>query len=100
MKHGYWVQGLLTIIAVSACTDDSASTATAPPTARFVASPQSISELGVATWEVRNDGANDHVIGLDASSQRQIEFVVQRDAVTPDERVRFESVFGDEARSS
>ena len=91
MKH-YLVQGLVSIIAVSACTDiDSASTPAAPPIARFVASSQSTSELGVSTWEVRNDGTNDHVIGLDASSERQIEFVVRRDAVTPDERVRLES---------
>jgi F5/8 type C domain len=94
MKHGYWVQGLFTIIAVSACTVDSASTPAAPPIARFVASPQSTSELGVSTWEVRNDGTNDHVIGLDASSERQIEFVVRRDSVTPDERVRLETEEG------
>jgi F5/8 type C domain len=92
MKHWYLVQGLISIAAVSACTDvDSASTPAAPPIARFVASPQSTSELGVSSWEVRNDGTNDHVIGLDASSERQIEFVVRRDAVTPDDRVRLES---------
>src|SRR5450432_716541 len=92
MKHWYLVQGLISIAAVFACTDvDSASTPAAPPIARFVASPQSTSELGVSTWEVRNDGTNDHVIGLDASSERQIEFVVRRDAATPDVRVRLES---------
>src|SRR5664279_2349768 len=90
MKHGYWVQGLLTIIAVSACTDVD-STPAAPPSARFVASPQSKAELGVSTWEVHNDGANTHVIGLDASSERQVEFDVRPDSVTPDERVRFEN---------
>jgi hypothetical protein len=92
MKHGYWVQGLFTIIAVSACTD--VDSTPAAPSARFVASPQSKAELGVSTWEVHNDGTNTHVIGLDASSERQIEFVVRPDSATPDERVRFENAEG------
>jgi hypothetical protein len=90
MKHGYWVQGLFTIIAVSACTDVD-STPPAAPSARFVASPQSKAELGVSTWEVHNDGTTTQVIGLDASSERRIEFVVRPDSSTPDERVRFEN---------
>jgi hypothetical protein len=58
-----------------------------------LAGSERAAELGVATWEVRTDGASVRVVGRDTASSRKVEMIVQQDANTPDERVRIEIVF-------
>ena len=96
----YVIRGSLCSIAalgmITACTtDERAEDAAQAPVARLAASARSTADLGVATWEVRPDGADARVIGRDAASARQVELIIRRDAAAPDERVRIDAVYPD-----
>lgn len=84
---------IATLGLVTACAGvDAADDPAAPPLAQLAASARTTAELGVATWEVRADGAAVRVIGRDAGSARRVELVVHRDAAAPDERVQLEVI--------
>ncbi len=63
------------------------------PIAKFAASERTTSEMGVKTWEVRNDGTEDHLTGRDASSERVVEMILHRDRTAAVETVDAETVF-------
>jgi hypothetical protein len=98
MTRSHLVQGLLFTVSAltlfAGCAEvNLPQDPTEPPLARLVASERSTAELGVATWEVRADGADVQVIGRDAGSARQVELIVRRDAAAPEDRVQIEAVF-------
>jgi len=98
MKRSHVVHGMLSTLSaltvISACADvDVASPPTEPPLTTRVASERSTAELGVATWEIRADGAQTRVTGRDAASAQRVDLIIRRDAAAPDDRVQIEAVF-------
>ena len=85
---------LLIAATVPACVDaEDAPIET--PTTTLAASDHATSDLGVTTWDVMTEGEAVRVIGRDASGARKAELVVERDAMTPDDRVHVDTVFPD-----
>lgn len=82
---------LLLAMALPSCAtaDEPANEPADPPLATLAA--EHGGELGVATWEVRDEGETVRIIGLDASAGRRAEMVVRRFEDDPD-RVRIEAV--------
>lgn len=93
MNRSNLVTGLLTITALAACATTDTAAPDDTPVARFVASDRTQAELGVTTWEVRPDGADDRVIGRDASSERVIEMILYRDPTAVEESIDVETVY-------
>jgi hypothetical protein len=71
---------MLSIMALAACST-SEDTNESTPVAKFAASQQTTSELGVTIWEVHPDGAGvDRLVGRDASGERVVEMTLHRNA--------------------
>lgn len=63
------------------------------PPLETVAGSQQASELGITSWQVRADGDDARIIGIDADATRRAEVIVRRDTIAPDDRVQIEAVF-------
>lgn len=93
--HGLLLSTMSALTLLAACTDTGPDRPTDPAIATLVASPRSLADLGVTTWEVSPDGTDVRVIGRDAASQRKVDLIIRRDVAAPEDRVRIETLFPD-----